>query len=113
MDYKALAEQYKAEIDTFHLFYEDLNKYDLAISIGNGVLADMYSELLKAKKRNPDSKNVTDQEERIKILLGIFEDMLGLNNKAQSLKLRFRHLNNRLSNVEQELNAMKQAYEQS
>lgn len=115
MDYnelKEIAEKRKVEIDSFHLFYEDFNKYDVAISLGNGVLSEMYSELLKAKVKNPNNQNVINQEQRIKDLFGILEEMQGLNSKCQSLKLRFRNLNQRNFNLQHELEAIKSAHEQ-
>ena len=115
MDYTQLKlenERLKAEIDTFHAFYETFNRYDLVISNSYGILAEMYSNALKAKVKNPTSKAVIEQEERINKLIDAFSDMQGLNNKCQSLSLRFKHINQEVFNLKRELEAIKTAHNQ-
>lgn len=112
MDYNELKkenERLKVEIDTYHAFYESFNMYDIAISDGYGYLSEMYSELLKAKIKNPNNPAVINQEDRIIKLLNIFSGMTGLNNKCHSLSLRFKHINQELFNVKNELDAIKKA----
>lgn len=113
MDYtqlKAENESLKAEIDTFHAFYESFNRYDLVISNSYGILAEMYSNTLKAKVKNPTSKIVLEQEERINKLIDAFSEMQGLNNKCQSLSLRFKHINQEVFNLKAELTSIKKAH---
>lgn len=115
MDYTQLKlenERLKAEIDTFHAFYETFNRYDLVISNSYGILAEMYSNALKAKVKNPTSKAVLEQEERINKLIDAFSEMQGLNNKCQSLSLRFKHINQEVFNLKAELTAIKTALNQ-
>lgn len=122
MDYNELKSRYeelKLEIDTFHLFYEDFNAFDLAISNGNGLLADMYSALLQAKKKSGEIKPIIDQEKRINELFDIFSLMQGLNNKCQNqkIKLRYMHITNHnlshnLKLLKDELTAIKTAHNQ-
>lgn len=114
MDYKELKaenDRLKNEIDTFHAFYENFNMYDLVISNGNGLLSEMMSELLRAKKKNPNLEAVINQEKRINGLFDIFSEMQGLNNKSQSLSLRFKFINQRCFNLEHELKSIKMALE--
>ena len=115
MDYTQLKlenERLKAEIDTFHAFYETFNRYDIVISNSYGILAEMYSNALKAKVKNPTSKAVLEQEERINKLIDAFSEMQGLNNKCQSLSLRFKHINQEVFNLKAELTAIKTAHNQ-
>lgn len=115
MDYKDLKlenERLKAEIDTFHLFYEDFSRYDIVISIGNGIMADMYSNALKAKIKNPTNEAVLEQEERIKKMFDILTELQGLNNKCHSLSLRFRNMNQEVFNLRHELDAIKKAHQE-
>ena len=116
MDYTQLKlenERLKAEIDTFHAFYETFNRYDLVISNSYGILAEMYSNTLKAKVKNTTSKAVLEQEERINKLIDAFSEMQGLNNKCQSLSLRFKHINQEMFNLRNELEAIKKAHNES
>ena len=121
MNYRELQEEIReleAQIDTYYLFYQDFTIYDMNISVANGLLMEMYSNLIAAKKKNKDSKAVIDQEVRINKLLEILQSFCGLNNKSQSLKLRFKHLNQdmlakdkQIENLKNELEAIKLAYE--
>ena len=120
MDYKELKienDRLKAEIETYHLFYEDFTKYDEAISNASAVLMQMLSTVVGIKKKGNNSKNVTDQEEKIHTLLGIFEMMLGLNNRCQSQKLLIKHqaqdkffLEQKIKILTDELTAIKKAH---
>lgn len=102
----------KNEIDAYHLFYEDFNRYDLMISNSFGILSEMYSNVIKAKKtsENPEIKK---QEKRINDLIDIFSQMQGLNNKCHNLSLRFKHLNQAVFNLKSELKAIKQAHNET
>jgi len=120
MDYNELKTRYEEltlQIDTFHLFYEEFNSYDLAISNGNGLLAEMYSALLQVKKKSGEIKPIVEQEKRINELFSIFSLMQGLNNKCQNQKIKLRdmhitnhNLNHRLTKLTEELKAIKLAH---
>ena len=113
MDYNEIKQEndrLTAEIDAYHIFYEDFSKYDMSISNGYGLLSDMYSALIQAKKNNPNNASVLKQEQRIVNLMDIFEQMQGLNGKCQNLSLRFKNLNREVFSLRSELNSIKQAF---
>lgn len=90
MDFKELAKEYEVQIEGWHLFYENFNDYDLAISVMNGVLTEMMSELLKAKSINPNNEKIKATENRLDILFGCVKKMNGLNNSAFKLNTKLK-----------------------
>lgn len=105
------------QIEKFHIFYEDFNKYDVAISQANGLLTEMLSDVIKIKVKGNKPDKVIEQEKRLFTLLGIFETMQGLNNKCQSQKLLIKHqsqdntiINMKIQRIEKELEAIKSAF---
>lgn len=122
MDYKDLLndnKKLKAKLETFHLFFEDLTKYDLAISNGQGILVEMYNAIIKLKLSGNKSSKITEQEDRVKSLLDIFELLQGLKNTCDSQKLLIKHLSfdeiglkSKIEVLEKELEAIKTAHKQ-
>ena len=102
----------KNEIDAYHLFYEDFVKYDLIISNSFGILAEMYSNVIKAKKSKNKNPEIELQEIRVNKLIHTFGEIQGLNNKCNSLSLRFKLLNQTVFNLKNELQSIKDAYNQ-
>lgn len=90
VDFKNLMDQYKVEIDTWHLFYETFIEYDNAISIARGVLVSMMSEVIKAKKINPSNEKIKYSEDRINILFASIEKLNGLNTKCNNLQINLK-----------------------
>ena len=120
MDYKELQEEnnkLKSQIETFHLFYQDFNKYDLAISKANATLIQMLSDVVGIKKKGNKTDKVIEQEKKIISLLDVFEDMQGLNNKCQSQKILIKHkaqnemyLKDKIEALTKELESIKKAF---
>lgn len=121
MDYKELQEEnnkLKSQIETFHLFYQDFNKYDLAISKANATLVQMLSDVVGIKKKGNKTDKVIEQEKKIISLLDVFEDMQGLNNKCQSQKILIKHkgqnemyLKDKIEVLTKELESIKKAFD--
>ena len=120
MEYKELKaenEKLKNQVEAFHLFYEDFNKYDVAISNANGILSQMLSDVIGIKVNGNKSDKVIEQEKKIISLLDLFEVMQGLNNKCQSQKLLIKHksqdefyLKQKIEELTKELEAIKSAF---
>jgi len=116
---KELIEEYRLEIEAWHLFYESFEAYQDAISLVRGVCVEMKSELLKAKLANPNNSKIPAQAKRIDLLFSAMDSIDGLT--ARCLKQRAQLQKNKESYFElekenealkQEINAIKKAHDE-
>ena len=109
---KAELQEKQKQLDSFHAFFEDFNKYDLAISLANSHLMDLYSEIITRKVSNKSDSKLLVMEKSVNSLLHIMTVFYGLNSKCQDQKLRLKNYINRCDNLEKEIKSMKDAFNQ-
>ena len=109
-NHKDIAELYKLQVEAWHIFYQSFTEYDLYLSNGRGIVVEMYSELIKAKKLNPTNDKIIKSESRLKILLDVLEKFEGLNNKCVALQKKLKDSTAKQFELEKELTAIKQAH---
>lgn len=112
-NHKEIAELYKLQIEAWHIFYQSFSENDLYLYNGRGVIVEMYSELLKAKKINPTNQKIIKSENRLKILLDVFEKLEGLNNKCVALQIKLKDSTIKKFELEKELTAIKKAHHET
>lgn len=120
MDYNELKRELelsKIEIEGWHLFYESFIEHDMHITLGRSILVKMFSELYKAKLKNPKNESIPKAENRLENLEKIFDKMEGLNNRCVNLQKQLKEkvrseieLMDKLQELEQELEAIKKAF---
>jgi len=109
-EYKSLYEKLLLEIETYHTFYNDFSKHIMLISIGRGLLIDMYSDLIKFKKANPTNPKIPEKEAKLKQLLDVFDEFDGLHSKCIQMQLQLRRSNELVFKLTEELTAIKKAH---
>lgn len=88
IDFKELAEHYETQIEGWHLFYESFIEYEYVLSVSNGVLFEMRSEIAKAKKSG--NKSAENAEKRVNILNDCISKMQGMNNRCMMLQKKLK-----------------------
>lgn len=106
MDYKKIAEEYKLQVEAWHLFYQSFTEHDTHISNARGILIEMFSEFWQAKKKNRDNPKLDATEKRINHLLEIVDKFEGINNRCQSLRQQLREENSKNFRLKTEIDSL-------
>lgn len=83
IDFKEMAEHYATQIEGWHLFYESFIEYEYVLSVSNGVLFEMRSEIAKAKRSG--NRSAENAEKRVNMLNDCISKMHGMNNRCMML----------------------------
>ena len=120
MEYNELKKELelsKLEIESWHLFYESFTEHDMQIEFGRCILVRMFSELYKAKAKNPTNENILKTENSVTNLEKVFDKMEGLNNRCVKLQKLLRiksteclQKDEQIEKLTKEIEAMKLAF---
>jgi len=121
MEYNELKKELeisRLEIESWHLFYESFTEHDMFITLGRSILVRMFSELYKAKSKNPTNENILRTENRLTNLEKVFDKMEGMNNRCVNLQKSLRlksteclKKDEQIEKLTNEIEAMKKAFE--
>ena len=104
----ALNEKQK-QLESFQAFFEDFNKYDLALSMANSDMMDIYTFIIEKKRSDPKDEKALLCEKNTNSVLHCLSAVQGLNSKCQTQKLTIKFQLLRIERLEQELKSIKEA----
>ena len=96
------------QLEAFQAYFEDFNKYDLALSLANAQTVDIYTFIIELKNR-AKSEKVLNAEKNINSLIHFMNVISGLNARCQTQKLTIKHQMTHIHRLEEELKSIKDA----